>query len=360
MSLRTIPHPGGFDSILSTRERFETNRNEGSLALPFAPISEALAETPDAPAWAWEGYLGPGVLTVLAGRPKVGKSTLFFGLLESLATGDPLLGLPVRRGGALLLSEERQASLNDKLQHFPHAARKTHLLMRYQARGVDWPTVVELAAAHCLSHGLSVMAIDTADKWFSLDSDGENSSGKIIEAISPLMWAAAQGLAVLIVAHQRKSDGSHGDAIRGSNALAGAVDVIMEVERIRGNGDRTARILRASSRFSGTPDELVFSLTPDGYEARGSYSNYSAEELEQRVLGVVTPTGVVAHDVSEVCDISATKAYKVLTRLAERGAVSREGAGTKGSPFRFFPPGAYGNETNTTPLRLIPEEEGAA
>jgi hypothetical protein len=101
--LREIPHSGAY-SYSSLRDSSKRNESEGSLTLPFAPLGEALAATPAAPAWVWEGYLARGVVTVLAGRPKCGKSTLFFGFLEALATGEPLIGQQVRAAGALLFT----------------------------------------------------------------------------------------------------------------------------------------------------------------------------------------------------------------------------------------------------------------
>jgi predicted ATP-dependent serine protease len=309
-----------------------------------------LADTPNAPDWIWTGYLAPGVVTLLAGRPKAGKSTLFFGLLEALATGEALLDIPVRQCGALLLSEERQQTLNDKLQRFPAANRNTHLLMRYQARGVSWPTIVELSVEHCKEHDLGLLAVDTSDKWFGLGDDSENTTGKVLDAVAPLMWAAAQGLSVVIVAHQRKAPGQHGDAIRGSNSLAGAVDVIIEVERLRG-GDRAMRVLRSSSRFSGTPEEVVFRLAGGGYEACGTVGDYSDHELDDRVLGAVTAAGVTVDMIADHCELSKTKAYKTLTRLADQGHIGREGAGTRGSPFLFISKHSSRNETKA--LRLL-------
>src|SRR5207244_208719 len=43
--------------------------------LPFAPLSNALASAPTEPEWLWDGYLSPESLVLLAGKPKVGKST---------------------------------------------------------------------------------------------------------------------------------------------------------------------------------------------------------------------------------------------------------------------------------------------
>src|SRR5207247_11359770 len=67
--------------------------------LPFAPISEALANVPIDPEWTWEGFLVARAMTLLAGRPKVGKSTTGFGLIRAISTGDLFLELATRRTG---------------------------------------------------------------------------------------------------------------------------------------------------------------------------------------------------------------------------------------------------------------------
>ena len=123
--------------------------------------------------------------------------------------------------------------------------------MRHDAGGTAWPEVVRQAMAHCAKHELALLVVDTFDRWTGLRGDAENAAGAVNEALEPLKYAAAAGLAVLLVSHQRKSSGEFGEAVRGSNALTGGVDVVVELER----PSRTlelgshSRVLRAVSRF---------------------------------------------------------------------------------------------------------------
>jgi hypothetical protein len=222
--------------------------------LPFAPLSVALANVPPEPPWTWDGYLAPGTITLLAGRPKVGKSTLLFGLFEALLSGQPFLERTTRAQGVLLLSEEREGTLAEKARLFGLDGR-LHLLMRHQANGVPWPEIMAMATSYCLAHELSVLAIDTWDKWTGLRGDAENNAGSVIEALEPLVQAAGAGLALPVLAHQRKSLGDFGEAVRGSNALTGGVDVVVELERPRSDvlaGDGV-RVLNAISRYASRP-----------------------------------------------------------------------------------------------------------
>ena len=68
--------------------------------------------------------------------------------------------------------------------------------------------------------GIGVLVVDSADKWWDLRGDAENSSGSTIEAIQPLADAAAEGLAVLLSTHQRKSGGEHGEAAHRQQSMA--------------------------------------------------------------------------------------------------------------------------------------------
>ena len=138
-----------------------------------------------------------------------------------------------------------------------------HLLMRHEARDAAWPAIVEEAAAYCREHELGIIVVDTWDRWTGLRGDAENRAGDVNEALEPLAYAAASGLAVFIATHQRKSVGEYGEAVRGSNALTGGVDVVVELERPAPSvsAGKGARVLRAVSRFASTPDELVADST---------------------------------------------------------------------------------------------------
>src|SRR5262249_54913037 len=91
LRLQRLSQNGGLDSDEALQREFEAllgfdsattyirSRRKES-ALPFGTLADMLADVPAEPEWAWHGYLARGTVTLLAGRPKVGKSTLLFGL----------------------------------------------------------------------------------------------------------------------------------------------------------------------------------------------------------------------------------------------------------------------------------------
>lgn len=114
---------------------------------------------------------------------------MLFALVAALEGGQPLVELDTRAIGALLLSEEREATLADKATRWNMDGR-VHLLMRHQANGREWSFVVAQAADYCHQHDLSVRIVDTWDKYTGLKGDAENNAGVILEALEPLVQAA--------------------------------------------------------------------------------------------------------------------------------------------------------------------------
>jgi hypothetical protein len=114
----------------------------GGRALAFVTAAELRRATPVEPPWVWRHYIAAGTLTVLAGKPKTGKSTLAFAfafaLVEALAAGaDTFLGCQLAGGPVVYVSEEGAASLRHKL---PDSDR-VHVLTREAAcRGRRGPS----------------------------------------------------------------------------------------------------------------------------------------------------------------------------------------------------------------------------
>src|SRR5205823_4412199 len=84
----------------------------------------------------------------------------------------------------------------------------------------------------------------------------------------------SRGAAVLVLHHPRKGEPAPGQAARGSGALSGCVDIVIEMSRVGGpmDDDRRRRLL-AFSRHPDTPRRLVIELNADAtdYAALGDF-----------------------------------------------------------------------------------------
>jgi hypothetical protein len=248
--------------------------------------------------------------------------------------GDPFLERSVRKSRVLLLSEERRSSLAEKDACWRLGERGVRALLHADTGGMEWATVVELATLECHRHGLGVMIVDTFGQWTGLAGDDENNAGAVLQRMQPLAQAASTGLAVVVVAHDRKSGGKHGSGVRGSNALTGAVDIILQLER---PGDELARegvrVLSATSRSDKTPDELALALTDDGYAARGDTASVKAELEADRILETLRAAGqATTEELAEELDIPRATVRRRCLQLHGEERIGRTGTGRKGSP----------------------------
>jgi hypothetical protein len=170
-----------------------------------------------------------------------------------------------------------------------------------------------------------------------MKGEEENSAGAVLAALEPLARAAGEGLAVLIIAHQRKAAGRHGEAVRGNNALTGGVDIVLELERAPADvGSASTRVLRAVSRFGATPDELVLELDGNEYRVHGDLDDLrgDAEESHLRAALAANPGATVDVLAEEGGLNKATVRRRLQAWLAE-GTARKEGSGRRGDPQRW-------------------------
>jgi hypothetical protein len=299
---------------------------------PLRTIADIRADNPQVP-WLWEGYLAEKALTIVYGDPKVGKSTLIFHLLRALESGSPFLNLPTATTGAVYLSEEHSPTLVEKidasgLEHtlfltrqdlFDGNAPRSHL-----ERGVYWAKRL----------GYRLLVIDTFAAWGKLRGDDENQSGSSQATMETYQWAASQGVAVLVIHHAVKAGGDLGGdtggssrRLRGSGAIAGAVEVIIELAKRRGEPrESRKRVLLSDSRFAHTPHILSIEHSEAGYIRSSDPGILIAQQDADRVLAaIVSQPGVSRVALTKMPGIRRETVIETLDELVRVGRVRAEG-----------------------------------
>jgi hypothetical protein len=252
---------------------------------PFVTTADVVARAKaDSYAWIWDGYLAPGLVTVLAGKGKyAGKSTLLFGLLKALETNAPdFLGQALTPTPVVYLSEEPDSLLVEKINRFGLDTDRVRFWTRremYPKRPFD--VVVRNAVREAKSVGAKLLIVDTLTAWSGLQDDQENNPGAVQSIVmDPLMAATNEGVAVLMTHHTRKGTNPRTfDEMRGSTAIVGSVDIPCLLFD-PGRNTRERILLSEKTRSERTPERLhlVLPLT-GGYQL-----------LDQSQQSAATPT----------------------------------------------------------------------
>lgn len=273
---------GGGDSFCSPIES-ERERNE-SRWRPV-PISALGPSAP--PAWVWPGYIAKGHKTLLSAIPKGGKTTLVSRLLHDLEHGGGLVTNPC--GVRTLLVTEESAGLWAKRRdalNLGDAVDVIALPFLSRPSPREWERFIEYIAAEVKAKGYGLVVLDTiAALWPCVE---ENDAGKVLNALLPLNAIVAAGAALLLIHHVRKSDGGEGQASRGSGALTGFVDTIVELRRYDAeNAHDRRRVLKAWGRFDETIPESVLELGEDGYRVIGDKADVGRSDRMDTIRGIL-------------------------------------------------------------------------
>src|SRR5204863_90632 len=81
----------------------------------------------------------------------------------------------------------------------------------------------------------------------------QSSAVVLLEALLPLQALTTRGTAVLLLPHPRRQASGPGQLARGSGALSGHVDILLEMEAVDPAPDDRRRRIRGFSRFPETP-----------------------------------------------------------------------------------------------------------
>lgn len=288
-------------------------------------------------------YIYRKVITEIAGKIKVGKTSYYMDGISAIVHGRRWLGIPTTQVPVEILTEERPATFRAVLDRFGLLhSNDVHVLYRHEAAGVEWPEIVAEAHRHAIAVGAGLLVVDTLPDWAGIAGDAENNAGAAMEAMRPLGAVAAAGLAILVIRHDRKSGGELGDSARGSSAFGGAADVLVSLRRVDGQGHETRRTVLAVGRFDDIPSQLVIDLRDGHYVALGDAADIERREVRATVLDVIPMTPDKAMTEATILERLGDKGsrstlQRVLQQLGDEGLVSRDKcAGPSGRAFGYW------------------------
>jgi hypothetical protein len=316
------------------------------VALSYADLKPSSEAPRD---WLWQGYLLPGAVTLLTSLWKSGKSTLLSVLLSRLKTGGILAGLPVRGGRAVVVSEEPREVWWDRGLKLDLAGHVHWFCRPFKGKPTaeQWLDLLEQIAYMHDRQPVDLLAIDSLANLAPMRT--ENDSAEMLKAVVPLQDLTTRGMSVLLSHHPRKGRLLPGQAARGSGALSGFADVIVEMGAVsRRNPKDRRRWLRTYSRFAATPPSWVVEWTADGrdYLGLGPSAEPDFERgwpvlraLLENANGPLTRLDIVRHWPDSAAAPAKKTLWRWLDQLVRDGRVLRNGRGSKSEPYKYQLPG---------------------
>jgi Bifunctional DNA primase/polymerase, N-terminal/AAA domain/Primase C terminal 1 (PriCT-1) len=316
------------------------NEEAAERILKFRTGAELAEETSAEVPWISRPWVALEAITELNGKVKLaGKTTYVTHMVKSVLEGLPFLGAPTKKTKVVFLTEQPPVSFRAALERAGLLGRRDLIVLFWgDTIGMSWHAVAQRVVQECKRRHAKFLIVDTLGQFAGLSGDSENFAGDALRALQPLQQAAAEGIGVLIVRHERKSGGALGDSGRGSSAFAGAVDIIVSLRRPEGNKPRNVRLLQSVSRF-GNADDLLVELTDEGYRPLGTPGEAAKAQAAADLLSAI-PKGpkkaATIDDLVKTTNRSRAQAQKLLEALVETDEVLKSGDGHRGSPYRYF------------------------
>ena len=319
---------------------FSKNDESEERILQFRTTDEIRDQDSTKVVWIAPPVAACGAIGELDGKVKLaGKTTFLMEMVRAVLDGRRFLGEATTKTKVIVLTEQPPASLRAALERADLLGRRDLFILFWQETiGMSWHSIARRAVQECKRRGAKLLIVDTLAQFAGLAGDSENTAGAALEALRPLQQAAAEGISVVIVRHERKSGGALGDSGRGSSAFAGAVDIVVSLRRPEGNYPRNVRLLQTVSRFN-TPDDLLIELTDSGYRVLGTPGEAAQAQAAADLLENMPESKGQAATINTLVTSnrkSRAQVQKLLDTLLESGDVERSGTGRKGNPYRYF------------------------
>lgn len=280
--------------------------------------------------WVVPDYLPPG-LTILSGRPKVGKSWLALQLSLSVLSGGKMFGRDVESGKVLYLAledSERRLKGRMQLQGWPDYPGKVDFML-YDAFEDQIGSLNSGGGKRLMKYidasKYKLVVVDT----FSRSIKGDQLDGSIMtDAIGPLQHQAMKlDIALVFIDHMRKNTGAEIDPIIdvfGSVAKAGVLDTSWALYKEQGK--HGAKLAITGRDVDEAILQLAFDPNGHYWHCEGSAFDIDLTEKRKEILMVLedNPNLSLTELARAIGEPSLSNVQKRAYDLCNAGLITRD------------------------------------
>lgn len=324
---------GHSDSVLEGRLICpDPEKQKSPSGFNFTELDDLLAEPEEQKSYVWDKTLPCGGFSIVAAKPKVGKSTFARGLAVAVSRGAPFFGRSTLKGKVicLVLEEKRR----EVAAHFRRmGASGDGIIIHTGPTPKDALTALELAIEE---HSPRLVIIDPLSRFVRVVDF--NSYGEATRQLEPLIDLArlSDCQPHIMALHHNGKGGDlreSGDALLGSTGFFGAVDTLLTMHK-----RERARTVESIQRYGEDLPETILHLDPETglVDAAGDMKNFLLEERKSAILESIGSDPVDEKAIKELTGgTNKGLTSKAVRSLFEARRLSRTGSGKKGDPFLY-------------------------
>jgi hypothetical protein len=280
------------------------------------------------------GFIVEG-LTLLAGKPKIGKSWLLFHAAYAVASGGITLGdIRCEEGDVLLCAlEDSPRRLQSRMRKlFPLPPRPERLwfvceMPRLTEGGLDY-----IKGWIDGAEGSRMVVIDTLAMVRMPNKKTLSAYDADYQAVKELRALAHEkGIAIVLVHHLRKAEADDAyDTVSGTLGLTGAPDTIMILKR-----EGESYTLRAKGRDLEEIEKAVrFDAETCTWSVLGDAKDVRQSDQRSAVVEALTDAGepLGAGQIAAACGMRARNVRNMLSRMRRDGSVVKSARGKYALP----------------------------
>jgi len=184
--------------------------------------------------WIAFSVAAKGMLTLVDGDPKsAGKTTLITMAIGASFREELFLNQATRRCPIIYLTEEPRRSFTLPIRKAGLIDMPDLHIIFASELSLAWPQLVQFVERKCVEVKAQWLICDTFYDVAGIVGDQESKAGVVLEAVRPVRAIASRlDIAITLGRHRRKAGGDPGQSGRGSTALTGAADIVLELTRV--------------------------------------------------------------------------------------------------------------------------------
>jgi hypothetical protein len=311
------------NEILDVPDAYKRERNVAINAFELQQMSVS------EPEWIVRGYIPKG-LTILAGKPKIGKSWLALALAVSVASGKKFLGsLDVSSSGDVLYLalEDNLMRLKSRINIVTQNNPAPEALeCRLEFPKLDNGGLKQLEQWINDKQNPRLIIVDTLQRVrskMSANSGVYADDYAVLEGMKSL--SDRYSIGILVVHHLRKATADDPlDMVSGTTGLTGASDSTLIIQKQRSKADATMhRIGRDIEDESEVA--LKFDTLRAGWVLLGKADNHSLTQERQDIIEALKQSTepMSPKEIADTLGTSSVNIRSLMARLAESGHIEK-------------------------------------